>query len=58
MTPYYYKTSQEDAARLERLSALETEVQFELLLYAGRKAAWRQGLSVLKAAPPRRRRDR
>ncbi len=33
MTPYYYKTSREDAARVERLSALETEIQFELLLY-------------------------
>lgn len=33
MTPYYYKTSAEDQARLEQLNDLETQVEFELFCY-------------------------
>lgn len=33
MTPYYYKTPQEGAERLLKLSELETEIAFEVLLY-------------------------
>lgn len=33
MTPYYYKTSLEDAKRLASLNTLTTKIQFELLLY-------------------------
>lgn len=33
MTPYYYKTSKEDAARLDALSSLETRIEFEILIY-------------------------
>lgn len=33
MTPYYYKTSAEDAARLAALSSLTTPISFEILLY-------------------------
>lgn len=33
MTPYYYKTPQKGAERLSALSALKTEIEFEVLLY-------------------------
>ncbi len=33
MTPYYYKTSREDQARLEALEQLETELHFGVWLY-------------------------
>ncbi len=33
MTPYYYKTSAEGHRRLEALTALETDADFELLIY-------------------------
>ncbi len=33
MTPYYWKTAQADAAKLERLDTLQTEIAFDLLLY-------------------------
>lgn len=33
MTPYYYKTSAENAARLEALDSLTTQIQFEVLIY-------------------------
>lgn len=33
MTPYYYKTSEENAARLKELNTLETTIEFELLVY-------------------------
>lgn len=33
MTPYYYKTSKENAKRLEKLSSLKTKIQFEILCY-------------------------
>lgn len=34
MTPYYYKTSQEGTKRAQELTALETQISFEILLYA------------------------
>ncbi|MEG0693547.1 MAG: methyltransferase domain-containing protein [Oscillospiraceae bacterium] len=33
MTPYYYKTSKEDTARLMKLERLHTKIQFEILCY-------------------------
>ncbi|MCX7615648.1 MAG: methyltransferase domain-containing protein [Clostridiales bacterium] len=33
MTPYYYKTSQDDKRKLEGLSALDTEIEFGILTY-------------------------
>ena len=33
MTPYYYKTSKEDTARLMKLEKLQTKIQFEILCY-------------------------
>ena len=33
MTPYYYKTSREDFAKLENVASLETETQFAVLIY-------------------------
>lgn len=33
MTPYYYKTSEKDRKKLEALENLETETEFEVLLY-------------------------
>ncbi len=33
MTPYYYKTSKEDTARLMKLDRLNTKIQFEILCY-------------------------
>ena len=33
MTPYYYKTSQQDYARLQTLENLKTQVEFHLLAY-------------------------
>ena len=33
MTPYYWKTPKEGAQRLEQLSRLETEIEFDFLLY-------------------------
>ncbi len=33
MTPYYWKTSPADAAKLDMLQALETEIAFDLLIY-------------------------
>lgn len=33
MTPYYHKTSREDMAKLDRLDSLETEIEFEILIY-------------------------
>lgn len=33
MTPYYYKTSEEGHKRLEALESLETEIEFEILIY-------------------------
>ena len=33
MTPYYYRTGAEQKARLEALQTLETQVDFELLVY-------------------------
>lgn len=33
MTPYYYKTSKDDTARLMRLNSLTTKIQFEILCY-------------------------
>jgi len=33
MTPYYWKTSESDAAKLDNLDTLETEVCFDLLVY-------------------------
>lgn len=34
MTPYYHKTSQSDMAKLNKLEALKTEVDFEILIYS------------------------
>lgn len=34
MTPYYHKTSQSDMAKLNALDTLETEVDFEILIYS------------------------
>lgn len=33
MTPYYYKTSEEGHRRVQSLSQLETEIDFEILIY-------------------------
>ncbi len=33
MTPYYHKTSQADIAKLDNLSSLTTEIEFEILIY-------------------------
>jgi len=33
MTPYFWKTSREDAARLEALEKLETEISFDIYVY-------------------------
>ena len=33
MTPYYHKTSQSDIAKLNSIDTLETEVDFEILMY-------------------------
>lgn len=33
MTPYYHKTSREDIAKLDKLEALTTEIEFEILIY-------------------------
>lgn len=33
MTPYYYKTSVESMNRLQKLSSLQTKIQFEILVY-------------------------
>ena len=33
MTPYYYKTSEEGHRRVEALQELETEIEFEILIY-------------------------
>lgn len=33
MTPYYYKTSREDQAKLEKLTQLKTEIEFGVLVY-------------------------
>ncbi len=33
MTPYYHKTSQGDMAKLDKLEALTTEIEFEVLVY-------------------------
>ncbi len=34
MTPYYYKTSREDQAKIEDLNYLETEIEFGICVYA------------------------
>lgn len=33
MTPYYWRTSESDSARLDRLDRLETEVEFDIYVY-------------------------
>ncbi len=33
MTPYYHKTSREDIAKLDNLTQLTTEIEFEILIY-------------------------
>ena len=33
MTPYYWRTSPEDVAKLEAVEALETEIDFDIFLY-------------------------
>ncbi|MBR4880955.1 MAG: methyltransferase domain-containing protein [Clostridia bacterium] len=33
MTPYYHKTAQSDIAKLDRLTHLNTEIEFEILIY-------------------------
>lgn len=33
MTPYYHKTSREDMAKLDDLTSLTTEIEFEVLIY-------------------------
>ncbi len=33
MTPYYHKTSQSDIAKLDKLTSLTTEIEFEVLIY-------------------------
>ncbi len=33
MTPYYHKTSPKDIAKLEDLTSLDTEIEFEILVY-------------------------
>ena len=33
MTPYYHKTSREDIAKLDTLTCLTTEIEFEILIY-------------------------
>lgn len=37
MTPYYWKTSKEDSAKLSLLSELETELSFEISVYKAEK---------------------
>lgn len=37
MTPYYWKTSKEDSAKLCRLEKLETELSFEISVYRSQK---------------------
>lgn len=39
MTPYYYKTAQQDYERLFALNSLTTRIEFELLVYRQDKAA-------------------
>ena len=36
MTPYYYKTSRKDQAKLENLTSLETEIEFGVIVYEKR----------------------
>ena len=37
MTPYYYKTGKTEQQRLEALDRLDTQVDFELLVYKNMK---------------------